>query len=313
MNKKQLILKAFEDMNAEMLDVLLNDDQSYQDVHKETFVAELREYFSQLRNDWNSKTDFKAAHGICTNCSKGKKGFSFVNSDGESFMSMVFEESEDDYTDIYKCSSFTTFDTEIKGRWGGIQFHEDDKVNYMPTELNIREMKECALAVRAVEMEIETEGILSKKFYVPWIRTYRHLDTFDDFFTDKSYRYKDEVSVYISTLELWIESLEKSVLARELWQEFIEFPLIDRESIQDWLIRADYHFPYYRYGVVYETDYRQDYFVTGGIKIRLSEHFYLHNIVAILPKYSAWLPDYNPLKGAEHLAAGEEDEDIFPF
>ncbi|TXF74975.1 hypothetical protein [Chryseobacterium sp.] len=99
MNKKQLILKAFEDLDLDMLDVLLNDGQSYQDVHKETFVAELKSYFDDLRNDRNYKTDFKAVQGMCTNCSKGKKGFSFVNSDGESFMSMVFEESEDDYVD----------------------------------------------------------------------------------------------------------------------------------------------------------------------------------------------------------------------
>ncbi len=313
MSKKQLILKAFEELDAEMLDVLLNDGQSYQDVHKETFVTVLREYFSELRNDWNSKTDFKAARGMCNKCSKGKKGYAFVNSDGESFMSMVFEESDDDYTDIYRCSSFKTFDREITEEWAGIHFYEEDKVNFMPTELHIREQKECDRAIAALEMEIKTEGILSKNFYVPWIRTYGHLHSIGDIFTDKSYRYKNEVSGYLWILEHQTESLEKSDLACALWHEFIAIPLIDRETIRDWLIRADYHFPYYKYGVEYETHYRQNFFITAGIKITLSEHFYLHNIANILHRYSNWIPDYNPLKEAQDFAASEEDDHMFPF
>ena len=139
MTKKQLILKAFEDLDAHMLDVLLNDGQSYQDVHKETFVAELKTYFSDLRNDRDYKTDFKAVQGMCTRCNKGKKGYAFVNSDGESFMSMLFEETEDDFSDIYKCSHFKTIATEIKEEWQGIYFYDDDRADYIPTELNIRE------------------------------------------------------------------------------------------------------------------------------------------------------------------------------
>ncbi|WP_332018722.1 hypothetical protein [Kaistella sp.] len=313
MNKKQLILKAFEDVDADMLDLLLNDGQSYQDVHKETFVTELKSYFEDLRNNRDYKTDFKAVQGMCTNCNKGKKGYSFVNSEGESFTSMVFEESDDDYTDIYKCSSFKTFDREITEEWIGIHFYEEDKVNYLPTELHIRQQKESDRAVKALEMEIKAEGILSKNFYVPWVSTYRHLHSIGDIFTDKSYRYKNEVSGYLWILEPLAEVLEKSNLARELWQEFIAFPLIDRETIQDWLIRADYHFPYYKFATEYKADYQQDLFITGGIKIRLSEHWYLQNIAVILNKCSDWIPDYNPLKEADNYAASEDDEDMFPF
>lgn len=312
-NKKLLIISAFETLDASMLDVLLNDGQSYQDVHKETFVAELKSCFSELRDDDRYKSDFKAAEGICTKCSKGKKGYAFVNSDGESFMSMVFEETENDFSDIYKCSHFKTFDREVTEEWVGIHFYEEDKVNYIPTELHIREMKESERAVKALEMEIKTEGILSKKFYVPWVSTYRHLHSIGDFFTDKSYRYKNEVSGYLWILEPLAEVLEKSDLARELWQEFIAFPLISHETIQDWLIRADYHFPYCKFGTEYQANYRQDYIINRGIKTKLSEHWYLQNIAVILHKYSDKLPDYNPLKEVEDFATSKDDEDMFPF
>lgn len=196
-----------------MLDVLLNDGQSYQDVHKETFVAELKTYFSDLRNDRDYKTDFKAVQGMCTRCNKGKKGYAFVNSDGESFMSMLFEETEDDFSDIYKCSHFKTIATEIKEEWQGIYFYDDDRADYIPTELNIREQKECDRAVLVLKDEIEKEGILSRDFYIPWIKAYGHLDTLADFFTFKSYRYKNEVSFYIRILCPRTDSLKKNDLA----------------------------------------------------------------------------------------------------
>ena len=49
MNKKQLIIKAFENLDADMLEVLLNDGQAYQDVPKDIFVEELRRYFTKIK------------------------------------------------------------------------------------------------------------------------------------------------------------------------------------------------------------------------------------------------------------------------
>ena len=51
MTKKQLIIKAFEQLDAGMLDVLLNDDMSYQDVPKQTFVNKLKDYFEIAKSD----------------------------------------------------------------------------------------------------------------------------------------------------------------------------------------------------------------------------------------------------------------------
>lgn len=313
LNKKQLILKAFEDLDADMLDVLLNDGQSYQDVHKETFVAELKSYFSELRDDDRYKSDFKAAEGICTKCSKGKKGYAFVNSDGESFMSMVFEETENDFSDIYKCSHFKTSVTEIREEWHGIYLNDDDRADYIPTELNIREQKECDWALSILKDEIEKEGILSRDFYMPWIKTYDHLDTLADIFTAKSYRYKNEISFYIRILWPRTDSLKKNDLAQQYLQEFISFPVITRELIQDWLIRCDYDFPYYKYGFEYQTDFRQGYFDIRGVKINLPEYYYLHSISIILEKYSSWIPEINPLKENEEVDDDYEGAEVFPF
>ena len=48
-NKKKLITKAFEKLDGEMLEILLNDHQPYQDVPKELFVSELKRYFDEMK------------------------------------------------------------------------------------------------------------------------------------------------------------------------------------------------------------------------------------------------------------------------
>ncbi|TXF74974.1 hypothetical protein [Chryseobacterium sp.] len=162
-------------------------------------------------------------------------------------------------------------------------------------------------------MEIETEGILSKNFYIPWINTYGHLHTVADIFADKTYRYKNEISGYLWILEPLVQSLKKSDLALEYWKEFIAFPVITREIIQDWLIRCDHHFPYSKYGFDYETDFRQGYFADRGVKINLPEHWYLQNIAVILHNYFVLIPEENSLKQNEELPIDGEDDDIFLF
>ena len=139
MDKKKEIIKAFENLDADMLDILLNDNQSYMDVTKEMFVEELRQYFKRNKSDYKSENYFKAYPGQCTKCNKGKTGYSFINSQNECYMSFLFEENEEDFTDIYKCSSFDTYEKEIENEWGGIFFYDDDNVSYLPTEKNIPE------------------------------------------------------------------------------------------------------------------------------------------------------------------------------
>ena len=153
-NKKDLIIKAFEKLDANMLDVLLSDDQPYQDVSKDLFVDELKRYFEDMKTSKYSKFEYKAYKGVCQNCSKGKTGFSFVNSEGHSFMSMIFEETEDDFTDIYKCGSFCTENTEIEEEMTGISFYKDDEVTYVPSAKNILEEKRCESAFSELMREI---------------------------------------------------------------------------------------------------------------------------------------------------------------
>ena len=241
-NKKDLIIKAFEQLDANMLDVLLNDDQPYQDVSKDMFVTELKRYFTDMKSDNYSLFDYKAYKGTCQNCSKGKTGYSFVNSQGHSFMSLVFEESENDYLDIYNCGSFCTENKEIEEEMIGISFYKDDEVTYIPSAKNILEEKRCETAFSELESESQTEGILSKKFYIPWTEKFGDLDDISEAFTGESYRYKSKVKKPLHTLKYYAKIVERESLAKRNWIEFLKIPIITKENIISWLIASDREF-----------------------------------------------------------------------
>lgn len=111
--KKQQIIKAFENLDADALSNLLDDEKTYQDVPKSLFVERYREYFDGLKEDASVICDFKAYPGKCEGCSKGKTGYSFVNSEGTCFGEFVFVEDEEDFSDIYVCHDFNSSNEDI--------------------------------------------------------------------------------------------------------------------------------------------------------------------------------------------------------
>ena len=127
-------------------------------------------------------------------------------------MSLIFDETEDDYTDIYKCGSFSPIDKEIETEWSSISFYEEDKVNYLPTAKNFQDERLSTKAVKEIETEIENEGILSADFCVEWYENYEKLQKV----IDKLHENEIEVSLFIDPNEEIIE------LSSQLEVEFIE-------------------------------------------------------------------------------------------
>ena len=254
--KKQLIIKAFENLDADMLEVLLNDGQAYQDVPKDIFIKELRRYFTKIKTYEGVDLNFKACKGHCGSCNKEKTGYSFINSENVSMMSLIFDETEDDYTDIYKCGSFSPIDKEIETEWSSISFYEEDKVNYLPTAKNFQDERLSTKAVKEIETEIEYEGILSADFCVEWYQNYEKLQNWSEIFNGKTYRYKKEVIDYISKLSFVVSMMKAEKLAYKYWQEFINIPIISEESIKDWLIRCDHDLHNHIYGFPYQSNFK---------------------------------------------------------
>lgn len=313
MTKKQLIIKAFEQLDAGMLDVLLNDDMSYQDVPKQTFVNKLKDYFEIAKSDEEIKQDFKAYEGRCEGCQKGKTGYSFVNSQGECYMSLVFEENEDDFSDIYKCGQFKTDNIKIQNDWVGIYFYEDEKTNFVHSWETLQEEKECLRAVEEIENEISVNGILSSNFYLNWFDKYNHLDSMKRIFDKKSYQYTVKIGNYLFAVSSAVTAVKRNQLAKKLFLEFTKFPVINEQSIKNWLIRTDFEFRYAKYGFEENCYFREDFYEDRNFKYQLSEVYYYHIICELLNKYFEWIPEENPLIPKDEFDDEFDDDEEFPF
>lgn len=295
LDKKSRIIKAFEELDSDMLDFLLNDNQSYQNVPKNIFMEEITRYFNNIKKNNGNKTDFKAYPGACDYCQKGKKGYSFINSDDECYISLVFDESENDFTDIYNCIGFNTFDKKINNKWTGISFYEEDKVDFIPTEKYLRDVKASNNAVKYFENEIKSKGILSSNFFVEWHDNFKFLCNIPDVFYGKKYRFKEKVNVYLTHISFFVKMIKLEKIAKNYFFEFCSFPTIEESKIKDWLIRCDNELSYYRYGFKYDCNFLEGYFDTGKVKIELNSIYYSQSICCILKKYQNWIPVPNPL------------------
>jgi hypothetical protein len=49
LNKKEPIIKSFQNMDLDILDILLDENKTYQDVYKEIFIEKLEIVFSHFK------------------------------------------------------------------------------------------------------------------------------------------------------------------------------------------------------------------------------------------------------------------------
>ena len=100
-NKKQLIIESFQNMNLNMLEVLLDDNRTYQGASKEVFLKKISDAFHEFKSDGD--TFLEAFNGVCTSnlCpNKGCKGYSFIGNMTNNHIDLIFEEEDEEIIEI---------------------------------------------------------------------------------------------------------------------------------------------------------------------------------------------------------------------
>lgn len=233
--KKSKIISALENLDAGSLDYLLDEKRAYQNVPKDIFVGKLRQFFQDLIDDEFVVCDFKAYPGKCKKCSKGAKGYSFVNSQNSCYAHIIFEENEEEFTDIYSCNDFCSSHPDIKENFYGIYFDDDQKVDFMLSFDELVEKEFCLRAVEEIKQELLHKRVLSIDFMSTWRdkfgRNYNNIDIFNNV----SYTFIREIKGYLSSIRnalTFIEISKKAKFYLDLYQDKI---FIDLEAKMMWL------------------------------------------------------------------------------
>jgi len=135
--KAGLIIKAFAEMNSAALEILLDDDKTYQNATKEVFLEKVEELFLAYKNSGDAylisypgKCGAKCS--LCENC--GKTGYRFVGNDSNNYIDFIFEIGHETVSDIYDCSRFETTETiENLASQASLDFDEDEKAYFVKT------------------------------------------------------------------------------------------------------------------------------------------------------------------------------------
>lgn len=322
-SKKRLILTAFENLDADALERLLDDGKTYQDVPKKLFVQRYREYFRNLTVDDEVICDFKAYPGKCEGCSKGKTGYSFVNSQDTCLAELVFVESDDDFLDIYVCSNFNSSNENILDNYGGLYFCDDEKAGYMLTFEELVEKDFCIKAIQEIELELLHNKYLSLDFMKNWQRKYQTYYNGNNTVSKKSYTYISLLTNYlfdIRNILSFVRLSEKSKFHLELFNDPV---FQDDEAKIMWLLACLEDIPDHKLHFHAKVNEAENYITFGKINfdlICMQDYLALHNLVQnlsyLLPHSILMSLPYDwkdPHNGDSESGSPWADDDIFPF
>lgn len=234
-SKKHEIISSFENLDADSLDNLLDETRVYQDVPKSIFVQKLRDFFQDLIEQDFLVYDFKAYPGTCNQCSKGAKGYSFVNSENYCYAHIIFEENDDEFTDIYSCNNFCSSHSDIKETFYGIYFDDDQEVGFMLNFDELVEKEFCLRAIEEIKQELTDKQVLSIDFMSTWRKKYSKDNDKIDIFNNISYTFRREIKGYLGSIRNALSFIELSRKAKfylDLYQDEI---FIDIEAKMMWL------------------------------------------------------------------------------
>ncbi|MBK9330117.1 MAG: hypothetical protein IPM95_12645 [Sphingobacteriales bacterium] len=110
----EAVIHYIKEMDIEMLDLILDNDRTYQDCSKEVFLQKLDSVFEHIRAF--GPNDMTVERGFCgsTECpGRCKNGISLIDLKGRQYLDLILEVKSGKVLDIYDCNHFTLFNKEI--------------------------------------------------------------------------------------------------------------------------------------------------------------------------------------------------------
>lgn len=309
-NKLQLIITAFENLDADMLEIILEEDRVYDGYPKEIFVHRFRQYFDEAKKHSYGSPPFNAYIGKVDDTAVEQKAYNFISEEGVWAFGLSFEGNQYQVTDINLQSHI---DSPLRIPVTYIEphiFYLDDKWDYIETEELVRLKSVVSAAVDEIESELVENGFLNLAFCRQWFYEYLAFYDLDAYFADTLYSFQKKYMVYALGVDEMIHSYESEKIAEKYWRKLIAVPVLTSEVLYNWLLRLRHEFDFGLMDFEITIDYKQFVFTAGPLRYDFNEILYTHNICSILQQYSSILPNPNRLSedDAEYVDDVADDE-----
>jgi len=247
-SKKPFILKAIATMDVSLLEVLLEDYKTYQDAPKDIFIEKLKVAFDEFKA--KNDTELLPHKGKCngTGCeNKGCSGFSFVGNISKMHLDLIFEETDNNYKDICKCSEFKT-DVKIKKLNGKVylDIEEDEKAYFVKTADYLSKVDAATKAFS--EIITTPQRLLDFEQLSFWIKKqsdlYKRIDGYD--FFGPTMKWTAFAQLYYDLMKIE-DYLNKNL--PEIHNAYNQYQQLDTEQNRiDWILKYETIFENAPYG-----------------------------------------------------------------
>jgi len=132
--KKETIVKAIAAMDLVSLELVLDENLTYQDACKKMFLTKLKDIFDELKKSEDALQSLSGKYGSkdCSNYNKNGMLFCGRNS-GKHFNLIIEEDENENVKDLYYCNVFKcNFENKAnkKGKSLEIFIYEDEKAYF---------------------------------------------------------------------------------------------------------------------------------------------------------------------------------------
>ena len=175
-NKKELIVKAFSEMDLDMLELLFNDGKAYHNADKPTVLKKLGELFETFRK--TGDTLLIPHCGKCTadNCPNiGKNGYAFTGNVSGNHVDFVLDELDDDWDDFCYCGYFKTDKYVPLNSPVEFNIYLDEEETFKPSVNYLILAQQCERAI--AELSDRECPWLEKAEYSYWLEKHYELHT----------------------------------------------------------------------------------------------------------------------------------------
>ena len=187
-----ILRKAISGMDISALELILEEDVSYQDTTKTIFLQKLKDVFSEFQKE-DSKLIAYKGKCISEECSNNNKtGISFIGNKTGRYINFIIEENPDgSVKDIYNCSHFCTNQTSIDKTKKQLKLNvfKDEENDFTPTSTYLFTNRKSISAVNALLQFNDSE--ITKEQISRWINDHKELyesmNWINTFYKDQQY------------------------------------------------------------------------------------------------------------------------------
>ena len=239
MNSEKInIVRSIEQMDAELFEMLLNVDKTYQYVRKSVFVNKINYVFNELIE--GGDTMLNSYPGICKSNDCNNRfcsGYRFVGNVSNKYFELIFKESRNEVDDIFQCFGLELDNSEVE-KGERISYSIDAEYqDYFLLNTDFQEKKKvCLFAIE--ELNHYKDIVMPFDVLETWVSKYSY------FFDSLS-----DVSILLNTFNTFkgiyirfnflVMIYRRDLAAKLAYEQYLLLDLNNEKAILRWLVNHE--------------------------------------------------------------------------